>query len=73
MKYNRIGTGERAAVLSTTFDKCLLDNGTNYLDLEQNNLEKCENKKQFFIPRGFALSIWEILLETAYQFGYEVL
>ncbi len=25
-----------------------------------------------FIPRGFALSIWEILLETASQFGYEI-
>lgn len=28
---------------------------------------------KLFIPRGFALSIWEILLETASQFGYEVL
>ena len=28
---------------------------------------------RLFIPRGFALSIWEILLETASQFGYEVL
>ena len=26
-----------------------------------------------FIPRGFALSIWEILLETAFQFGYEII
>ncbi len=26
-----------------------------------------------YIPRGFALSIWDILLETADQFGYEVL
>ena len=25
-----------------------------------------------FIPRGFALSLWEIFLETASQFGYEV-
>ena len=24
------------------------------------------------IPRGFGLSIWEILLETAKQFGYEI-
>jgi sarcosine oxidase subunit gamma len=24
------------------------------------------------IPRGFALSIWEILLESASQFGYEI-
>ena len=28
---------------------------------------------RIFIPRGFALSIWEIFLETASQFGYEVL
>ena len=25
-----------------------------------------------FIPRGFALSIWKILLESASQFGYEI-
>jgi len=25
------------------------------------------------VPRGFALSIWELLLETAEQFGAEVL
>ena len=32
------------------------------------------NEKEFklFIPRGFALSIWEILLESASQFGYEI-
>ena len=28
---------------------------------------------RLFIPRGFALSIWEILLKTASQFGYEIL
>lgn len=28
---------------------------------------------RLFVPRGFALSIWEILLETASQFGYEIL
>ena len=28
---------------------------------------------RLFIPRGYALSIWEILLETASQFGYEIL
>lgn len=28
---------------------------------------------KLFIPRGFALSIWEILLETASQFGYEII
>ena len=31
------------------------------------------NNYRIYIPRGFALSIWEILLETADQFGYEVL
>ena len=25
-----------------------------------------------FIPRGFALSLWELFIETACQFGYEV-
>jgi methylglutamate dehydrogenase subunit D len=30
-----------------------------------------EKEFRLFIPRGFALSIWEILLETASQFGYE--
>ena len=28
---------------------------------------------RIFIPRGFALSLWEIFLETAHQFGYEIL
>ena len=31
------------------------------------------NNYYLFIPRGFALSIWEILLETSKQFGYEIL
>ena len=31
-----------------------------------------ETEFRLFIPRGFALSIWEILLETASQFGYEI-
>ena len=31
------------------------------------------NNYCLYMPRGFALSIWEILLETADQFGYEVL
>jgi len=34
---------------------------------------RTDNGYRLFIPRGFALSIWEILLETASQFGYEVL
>ena len=25
-----------------------------------------------FIPRGFALSLWELFLESASQFGYEI-
>ena len=36
-------------------------------------LLKISNNNYFlFIPRGFSLSIWEILLETAKQFGYEI-
>ena len=31
-----------------------------------------EKEFRLFIPRGFALSIWEVLLETASQFGYEI-
>ncbi len=31
------------------------------------------NNYYLFIPRGFALSIWGILLETSKQFGYEIL
>ena len=31
-----------------------------------------EKEFRLFIPRGFALSIWEILLETSSQFGYEI-
>ena len=31
------------------------------------------NKFYLYIPRGFALSIWDLLLETADQFGYEIL
>ena len=31
------------------------------------------NNYCLYIPRGFALSIWAMLLETADQFGYEVL
>ena len=27
---------------------------------------------RLFIPRGFALSLWDIFLETASQFGYEI-
>ena len=31
------------------------------------------NNYYLLIPRGFALSIWEILIDTSRQFGYEVL
>ena len=31
-----------------------------------------EKEFKIFIPRGFALSIWEIILESASQFGYEI-
>ena len=31
-----------------------------------------EKEFRLFIPRGFALSIWEILLESTSQFGYEI-
>ena len=31
-----------------------------------------ERGYNLFIPRGFSLSIWELLLQTASQFGYEI-
>ena len=31
-----------------------------------------KNDYNLLIPRGFALSIWEILLESASQFGFEI-
>ena len=36
-------------------------------------LKYSSNNYYLFIPRGFALSIWEILLESSKQFGYEIL
>ena len=36
-------------------------------------LKFSSNNYYLFIPRGFALSIWEILIETSKQFGYEIL
>jgi Sarcosine oxidase gamma subunit len=36
-------------------------------------LKFSNNNYYLFIPRGFALSIWEILLESSKQFGYEIL
>ena len=31
-----------------------------------------KNEYNLLIPRGFALSIWEILIESASQFGFEI-
>tara|TARA_B100000965_G_C19581402_1_gene753724 strand:- start:782 stop:1354 length:573 start_codon:yes stop_codon:yes gene_type:complete len=36
-------------------------------------LLKYNNNYSLFIPRGFAASIWEILLESSKQFGYVIL
>ena len=61
IKYNKVGSAKLTAVTaaqSTTFDKCLLDNGTNYLDLERNNLEKCEIKKQWCNETKTTRSWW---------------
>ena len=35
-------------------------------------LWRSDSAYHIFIPRGFALSLWEIFLETAGQFGYEI-
>ena len=35
-------------------------------------LKYSANNYNLFIPRGFALSLWEVLLESAAQFGYEI-
>ena len=35
-------------------------------------LWRSDSAYHIFIPRGFALSLWEIFLETASQFGYEI-
>ena len=35
-------------------------------------LWRSDTAYHLFIPRGFALSLWEIFLETASQFGYEI-
>ena len=35
-------------------------------------LWRSDSGYHLFIPRGFALSLWEIFLKTASQFGYEV-
>ena len=35
-------------------------------------LWRSDSGYHLFIPRGFALSLWKIFLETASQFGYEI-
>ena len=35
-------------------------------------LWRSDSGYHLFIPRGFTLSLWEIFLETASQFGYEI-
>ena len=35
-------------------------------------LWRADSAYHLFIPRGFALSLWEIFLETSSQFGYEI-
>ena len=35
-------------------------------------LWRSDSGYHLFIPRGYALSLWEIFLETANQFGYEI-
>jgi len=36
-------------------------------------LKISNNNYKLFIPRGFAFSVWEILIESSKQFGYEIL
>lgn len=45
---------------TTTFHHCTV------------TLWRSENGYELFLPRAFALSLWEILLEGAEQFGYEI-
>ena len=35
-------------------------------------LWRSKNHHEIFIPRAFAMSLWEMLLESAAQFGYEI-
>lgn len=35
-------------------------------------LWRSRNGYELFLPRGFAVSLWEVLLETAIQFGLEI-
>jgi hypothetical protein len=58
IKYNALSITELRAAQSTTFGKCLLDNGTNYLDLERKNSEKCESKKEWCNETKTTSSWW---------------
>jgi sarcosine oxidase gamma subunit len=35
-------------------------------------LRRSDAGYELFIPRGFAVSLWELLVETAEQFGLEI-
>ena len=48
------------SVASTAFHHCSV------------TLWRSKNGYDLFLPRAFALSLWEILLESASQFGYEI-
>ena len=48
------------SVASTVFHHCSV------------TLWRSKNGYEFFLPRAFALSLWEVLLESAAQFGYEI-
>ena len=48
------------AVASTAFHHC----GVTLL--------RSENCYELFLPRGFALSLWELLMESAMQYGLEI-
>ena len=48
------------SVASTVFHHCSV------------TLWRSINGYELFVPRAFALSLWELLLESASQFGYEI-
>ena len=48
------------SVASTVFHHCSV------------TLWRSKNGYELFLPRAFALSLWEVLLESAAQFGYEI-
>ena len=49
-----------SSVASTAFHHCSV------------TLWRSKNGYELFLPRAFALSLWEVLLESAAQFGYEI-